>query len=116
MKEEIAKNLIQKSKVNTSDDFTDKLMLKVEAEKARSVTSTPKLLSFRYPLLAMIGGIVVFFMILFSGFIPRLMFFDYHLQLNKTPFLILLSFLLIMGVNHILRLKVNLENFQKAKS
>jgi hypothetical protein len=104
MKEEIAKNLIKKSAINTSEDFTDNLLLKIEAEKAKSVTNLSRIQSLRYPILAIIGCVVAFSIVLFSGFLPKLVFFDYQVQFDKIPFLVLLSFLLIMGANHIWRL------------
>ena len=112
MEEETAKKLIQKSIVNTSEDFTDKLLLKIKVEKEKPITDISSVQLFRYPVLAMIGGGVVFFIVLLIGFLPKLEVFNHQLQLNRTPFLIILLFLLFMSANHFLRLQsfINNEN------
>ncbi len=114
MNEETAKKLIKKSTIPTSEDFTDKLFLKVEEEQAKKIESTWGVQSLRYPMLALLVGGGVYFMVLFTGFLPKLEVFEYKFQLNKIPFLVILLFALLLGANHVLRLQTILNNLNKS--
>jgi hypothetical protein len=114
MKEETAKKLIQKSTIPASEDFTDKLFLKIEEEQSKLIVSIRSVQSLRYPMLVLIVGGGVYFMVLFSGFLPKLEVFDYQFQVNKIPFLVILLFTLLLGANHVLRLRSTINNLTKS--
>ncbi|MGS2760637.1 hypothetical protein [Sinomicrobium sp. M5D2P9] len=114
MKERIARELVRKSSVNTSEDFTDKLLLKIEAEKASpSLTNWPGIPSFRYAVLTIAGTGIVSLILLYSGLLPKFTLLDFELQINKTPFLVVLLLLLLTGINHLLKLQHLTTNLKK---
>jgi hypothetical protein len=112
MKEDIAKNLIQKSTISTSEDFTDKLLLKIETEKAiQPLSDVQHILMFRYAILGIIGVGTVFFLLMYLGFLPKLNIYNFELKISKTPLLVITALLLLLGTNHMLKMQ-HLANFQ----
>jgi hypothetical protein len=112
MKEDITKNLIQKSTISTSEDFTDTLLLKIETEKAIEPLSDIKHIEmFRYAILGILVGGTVFFISMYLNFFPKLDIFNIQLRISKIPFLIITTLLLLLGTNHLLRMH-ELVNFK----
>ena len=106
MEEDITKNLIEKSTISTSVDFTDKLLLKIESEKViQPVSEVQHIRMYRYAVLGIIGVGSIFFLLIFFDFLPKLNIFDFHLKISKTPLLIITSLILLLGTNHILKLQ-----------
>ncbi len=105
MKEEVTRNLVQKSTVKTSGDFTDNLLLKLEAEKApKEFINLPLAENFYYSLLGIIGVGIVIFGVIQLGFIPKFSLLNFQLKISITPFLIITALLVLIGLNHILKL------------
>lgn len=112
MKEDVTKALLQKSTIHTSDDFTDRLVQKIKEQQLQPSTVS-QIQSLLYPIAAVIiGGIVFFAAVLFDA-LPKIQVFNFQVQLNKTPLLILLAVLLLFGVNHLLKLQATLTHLQK---
>ena len=112
MKEDIAKNLIQKSTINTSEDFTDRLLLKIETEKATQPLSDVKHIQmYRFAIFGIIGIGVICFSLIFFGFLPKLNIFNVQFKISKTPLLVVTTLFLLLGTNHILKLQ-HFSSFQ----
>lgn len=113
MNDEIIKKLIQKSTITTSEEFTDKLLLKIEREKvAQSVTDVQQLQWYRFAIWGIIGvGVICSLFILF-GFIPKLNMLNLQLTIGKTPLLVLTTLLFLLAANHVLKIqqRVNLQS------
>lgn len=97
MNEEKARDLLQKSIVETSDDFTDKLMRRLDAEKVAKKTLTWNFKPvFSILVLAMLPISFTFYKFLKSG----ASLFD----IGRTPIFVVAAVLLFLGLNYILRL------------
>ena len=105
MEEDITKSLIQKSTIHTSDDFTDKLLLKIESEKAiQPVTDNQCIQMYRFVVWGIIGVAAIFVLLIFFGFLPKFNILNYQLKISKTPFLIISALFLLLSTHHILKL------------
>jgi hypothetical protein len=112
MDEDIANKLIQKSTIKTSEDFTDKLMLKLETEKVTERLSDVRNIQlYRYAILGIIGVGIICFLLIFFDFLPKLNLFNVQLEISKTPLLVVTSLFLLLGTNHILKTQ-QLASFQ----
>ncbi|MGG5487873.1 hypothetical protein [Gaetbulibacter sp. PBL-D1] len=112
MKEDIAKKLIQKSTINTSEDFTEKLMLKLEAEKATErLPDVQYIQMFRFAMIGTIGIGIICFLLIFFDFLPKLNMFNVQLKISKMPLLVVTTLFLLLGTNHILKTQ-QLASFQ----
>jgi|GEM_PF-6572827 len=115
MEEDIAKKLIQKSTVNTSEDFTDKLMLKLEAEKATEPLSEVRHIQmFRSAMIGIIGMGIICILLIFFDFLPTLNIFNVPLKISKMPLLVATTLFLLLGTNHVLKTQ-QLTNFQEKR-
>ena len=105
MEEDITKSLTQKSIINTSEDFTDKLLLKIESKKAKQpLLDIQHIRVYRFALLGMIGVSALFFLLIFFGFLPKFNIFNFQLKISKTPLLIITTLFLLLGTNHMLKI------------
>lgn len=114
MKEEIAKKLVQKSTVKTSEDFTNNLMLKIEAE-ASSKLHLKSVRSQYLKTILMVAtiSITTFFTLLFFDFSPIIKLMNFEFTIDRNPFYIFLLLFLLIGVNQILKLQ-HLLNLRKS--
>lgn len=113
MKEDTVKKWIQKSTVNTSENFTDKLVLRIETEKAtQPLSGFQPIRMYRYAVLALMGTGIVFLGLMYWGLLPKISVLNFQLETHKTPFLIIAILLLLMGANQILKMQ-HLANFQR---
>ena len=110
MEEKAFKKILLKSKVRTSEEFTDDLMKRLEARKAERPTSIqitlrPAIWGF------VVGGMAILY-ILFL--VPMSSFTVFNrIHLGKTPLMVGLIFLFIMGINHMLRLSQKVESYNQ---
>lgn len=112
MEEDIAKKLIQKSTINTSEDFTDKLLLKLETEKATERLSDLRHIQmFRFAILGIIGVGTICFLLIFFDFSPKPNLFNIQLNISKMPLLVVTTLFLLLGTNHMLKMQ-HMANFQ----
>ncbi|WP_370000198.1 hypothetical protein [Winogradskyella sp.] len=112
MKEDIAKKWIQKSTINTSEDFTDKLMFKLETEKAAERHSDVRHIQmFRFAIIGIIGIGIICSLLIFFDFLPKLNMFNIQLNISKMPLLVVTTLFLLLGTNHILKTQ-QLASFQ----
>lgn len=112
MKEDIAKKLIQKSTIKTSEDFTDKLLLKLEAEKTTEHLSDFRHIQmFRFAMIGIIGIGIICSLLIFFDFLPKLNIFNIQLNISKMPLLVVTTLFLLLGTNHILKTQ-QLAGFQ----
>jgi hypothetical protein len=108
MKEEVAKNLIQKSKIHTSADFTERLLLRIEAEKTYKGSSIiSERCTYYYVISGLTAIVAIFFAMGYYGYVPKFSFGNFQLTLNKTFFMVLTIFSFLIGINQLLRLREN---------
>ncbi len=111
MEENDFKTLLKQSTINTSDGFTDKLIMKLEAEKSSlSIPKRSEIISLRYPLFIIFSSGICFMLLLFFDLLPTFNLMNYHVQLRSTPFLIIIILALFIGVNHLLNLKIQAKH------
>jgi hypothetical protein len=112
MNEEHFRNLIQKSTITASEDFTDKLLQKIEAQEAPQPLAGV-IHSLLYPMLVVVGCGIVFIAIWLSGFLTELSLFGDLVRINKTPTLVILLSLVFLAANHLLRLQFYGKNLSR---
>jgi hypothetical protein len=105
MKEDQIKKIVQNSQLETSYDFTHRLMEQIEIEK-----STAAIWSFKQILLFTIGLIIGLSFILF-----QFLNFSIHLPIDhlKRPLFLILSTLFLFGINYLIRLNEAYKGLQK---
>ena len=101
MKEEQIRKILSKSKVETSDDFVDKVMLKVDEERQLKLES--KRVSFRpvlisSALLILVVTFVLYQLLISSGFPGAI------LSTHQMPIFLLITFALLYYLNYAIRL------------
>lgn len=110
MEEKAFKKILLKSKVRTSEEFTDDLMKRLEARKAE------RPMSIQIALRPALWGLVTVEMAVLTLFflVPMTSFTVFNrIHLGKTPLMVGLIFLFIMGVNHMLRLSQKVESYNQ---
>lgn len=115
MKEEHFKNLIQKSTLHTSSDFTHKLVVKIETQEV-SQPFTGVIHSLLYPMLVVVGCGVVFIWIMLSGYLTEFSLLGNPVMINKTPALIILLSMVFLAANHLMRLQFFKKNLSRGGS
>lgn len=115
MKEEHFKNLIQKSTLHTSEDFTDKLLLKIETQEV-SQPFAGVIHSLLYPMLVVVGCGIVFIGVVLSGYLPEFTLLGNPVMVNKTPALVILLSMVFLAANHLLRLQFSEKNLSRGGS
>lgn len=101
MNEEKTRDLLQKSIVETSDDFTDKLMRRLDTEKVVKKTFAWNFIpTFSILVLAMLAISFTSYKFLKSG--AKL--FDIDLEIGRTPIFTLGTVLFFLALNYILKL------------
>lgn len=108
MNDQQFKELIKKSEIQASNDFTHKLMSQIKTKK-----ESPKVVSsltFMY----VIGGIsIVFILITATIFFGNFFIFslkNIRLQSFKIPVFLILSLSFLMSINHLLKLRQAIES------
>ncbi len=101
MKEEKARDLLQKSIIETSDDFTDKLMRRLEAEKAAKKTLS---WSFTSMFLVLSLAILVLSFISYKFLKSGVDIFNIGLDIGRTPIFIIGTILVFIALNYTLKL------------
>lgn len=91
------------SKMETSEGFTEDLMKKLASQKIERPTSINLVLD---PMIWCLGLVavtlmIIFYLVPFSSFTIM----GYTLPVKKTPLAVMIIFLLLFGINHMLRLK-----------
>lgn len=102
------KSIIKKSALETSDDFTDNLMAKIEAigtEQSPSVFPSIKKATVTIAIL-MLAMCCILFFTNFSNFSNVEIIGDMH----RTKLFGVLLFSVLLGVNHLLKMKYFSEN------
>ncbi len=103
MKEEKLKELLSKNTLKTSPGFTDRLILKIAAEKEKTVPTHP-VWQFRFVLsaLLLIMGTITF--LLSNSFEAIFRLLRLETVVSNAPFMMVLFALLLMGINYSVRL------------
>ncbi len=96
MKDDLTTQLIKKSKVETTSDFTDKLIHKIEAQTELKKSRTRL---FANALKYAIAAIIVICIVI-PFFLDTLSF-----RITKTPLYVLCALLLLVSFNYILKLR-----------
>lgn len=111
MKEEEIKKIVQQSKVETSTNFTDRLMIKIEEKKAQKPA-----FKWMFPLVLSIlslFSLVISFM-LFINFGSTFLLSPFNLKIPGTLVFIIITVLLLFAINYWLQLKHGYEALQRA--
>jgi hypothetical protein len=101
MKEEKARDLLQKSINETSEDFTDKLMRRLEAEKVAKKNST---WNFTPTFSVLVLVILAISFTSYKFLKPGVNLFDMGLEIGRTPIFTIGTVLFFLALNHILKL------------
>lgn len=106
MNDDQLKNIIQKSSITTTENFTKDLLNKIEAKEKNKITvSVP----FRKVLYSVVFLSIFIFMITYIFPINNLLK-SLKIILDNRILLGLLLFFLLISINHLLRLKGSLKN------
>ena len=106
MNDDQLKNIIQKSSIITTENFTKDLLNKIEAKEKNKITvSVP----FRKVLYSVVFLSIFIFMITYIFPINNLLK-SLKIILDNRILLGLLLFFLLISINHLLRLKGSLKN------
>ena len=101
MNEEKARDLLQKSIIETSEDFTDKLLMRLEAEKAAKKTFVWNFIPiFSVLVLIMLAIGFTSYKFLKSG----VYLFDIGLEIGRAPIFAIGAVLFFLALNYILKL------------
>lgn len=110
MNEELARDLIKKSTINTSEEFTGKLLDKLEAELSKPEVSLKSIQNLFMPVLALVIGALVIFAIVLLDLSPRFILFDFQFEIMQTTFLAILLIPLLWGANQVIKMNYFLGN------
>lgn len=101
MNEKDTKELLEKSIIETSDDFTDKLMQRLEAAEVAEKTSVWRFTPIFSVLIVVILTLsFAFYKYLESG----ATLFQTGIEISRTPIFLIVTVLLLFAINHILKL------------
>lgn len=101
MKEEKTRDLLQKSSIETSDNFTNKLIQRLEAKKVAKKTFTWNFTpTFSVLVLAVLASSFTFYKFLKSG----VHLFDTGIEIGRTPIFSVGAILFFLALNYILKL------------
>ncbi|WP_109301059.1 hypothetical protein [Aquimarina sp. AU474] len=103
MKDDQLKKIIQKSTIETSDDFLNNLMHTIENQK--NVKKSSLWWSFKSVLIActlLVTGITFLTFIYLGNTTGSISF-----EIPKTPIFIIITTLLLLAVNHVIRVNEN---------
>jgi hypothetical protein len=110
MKEDQLKNWMQKSKLETSDDFTDALLQKVttlEEEKPE------KVISFRNIFVISLSGLLVLSFVAYTYLAPFLSEFSGSANISKTPIFAVFLGMCLLGISYVWRLHQSYQKLYK---
>lgn len=96
MNEEDLKRLVRQSELRTNDDFTDRLMEKIDA--SRKTSTQPQIWSFRY---VSVSVIILSVLAMISG----LSLLDLSALGSKLLLFVPSAFVFLLAINHFLLLK-----------
>lgn len=109
MKEEEIKRIIKKSKVETSTDFTDRLMMKIEEKEAQKPAFKwifPVILS----VLCLLSIAISY--LLFTNFGSTFLLSPFKLKVPGTPLFLVFTIFLLFAINYWLQLKSSFDYLQ----
>lgn len=111
MKEEEIKRIVQNSKLETSADFTDRLMLKIEEKEAKRKTALNRI--FVLVLSGLCALSIAISYLLFTNFGSTFIFSPFKLKISGTPVFLVITVFLLFAINYWLRLRHNYKNLEK---
>jgi len=109
MNEEKARDLMQKSIVETSDDFTDKLMRRLEAEKAAKM---PFAWNFAPTFAVLVLAILTISFTSYKFLKSGVNLFDIGLEIGRTPIFTISTVIIFLALNYILKLNETYSLFK----
>ncbi|WP_422860742.1 hypothetical protein ACOKFD_07885 [Flagellimonas sp. S174] len=101
MNEKDIKELLGKSIIKASDDFTDKLMLRLEAKK---VTKKSFVSNFTLTFSVLALAILAMSFTLYKYMSDCFTLFDTDFEIDRIPIFVTTTALLLLAINHVLRL------------
>jgi hypothetical protein len=103
MKEESLKKIMQKSSIETSDDFMNTLMNRIEVSKEEQKVTIWN--SFRHTLVAALVLLIPATGILFKLLRQESSFLSTLKDIPATPIFVITTLLLLFGINSMIRLQ-----------
>ncbi len=103
MKEESLKKIMQKSSVETSDDFMNTLMNRIDTSKEKKKIAIWN--SFRYTLIATLILLIPATGILFKLLRQESSFLSTLKDIPTTPVFVVITLFLLYGINSMIRLQ-----------
>lgn len=103
MKEESLKKIMQKSSIETSDDFMNTLMNRIEVSKEEQKVTIWN--SFRYILIAVLVLLIPATGILFKLLRQESSFLSTLKDIPTTPVFVVITLFLLYGINSMIRLQ-----------
>lgn len=107
MKEKDFKNLVEKSKLQTSDRFVDDLMLRIHEKEVAEIRSV---WSPRFIIPAVSFVLLSLSFVLFRFFGKSFSFPGFNFSISKTAFFVPAFFLFLLLINYLVKLTENLNH------
>ncbi|NDV16024.1 hypothetical protein GO009_08305 [Muricauda sp. TY007] len=111
MKEEQIKKVLKESEIRTSDGFTDRLMQRIEQEEEK--TAIIQIPPLSYAIFALAALLLVMGIYLYFGDVPSFSIANIRMGAIKTPIFLGLSFLVLAGMNQILKTNRSMYTIMK---
>lgn len=106
MNDDQLKNIILKSSITTTENFTKDLLNQIEAKEKNKITVSVPFKNVLYPvLLISISLVIVAYVFPIDS-----LFVFFKIIVNHKIVIVLIIFISLVAINHILRLKNNLLN------
>ncbi len=103
MKDKAFKKVMMRSKMATSEGFTEDLMKKLATRKAERPTLI--ILALNPMIWSLVAAAIALLIIFYLLPLPNFNIMEYTLPIEKTPLMVIVMFLLLFGINNMLRLK-----------
>lgn len=104
--------LIKKSKIETSTDFTDNLISRIEEEKALKNKLAG---SYKW----ILAGLIIFSMIISFIFLKitgeSFRLFPFNLKVSRTPLFVIITLIFLYAINYWLSLQSELRTLKSGK-
>jgi formate hydrogenlyase subunit 3/multisubunit Na+/H+ antiporter MnhD subunit len=101
MNEQKIKEILERSRLETSSDFTEKLIYRIETKKSEGTS-----IVWSFPTILTVVTLILFCVsfLLYQSLNSRGFFFGINRNELKTPFFLIFSILFLLVINYIMKL------------
>ncbi len=110
MKEEEIKRIVQKSELETSADFTDRLMLQIEKNRNKKPAVFTVFL-WILPVLCLLSAVISY--LLFKNYGSTFLLSPLNLKISGTPVFVMVTVILLFAINYGLQLHENYKQLHE---